>query len=149
MGICLLLALLSVGCAGRSPAQPVLPAALPTELPDDGPPPPEMAPPLVISPQAGSPADSAFFYLTVRLEDQDGAPVAGLVTVSWPGGASFIFGPATHIEIPIQLLPTAPHFLVTVEKDGYLTRSQPFDVTLSEDLAYEWVARLQWVGRTA
>lgn len=136
MGICLLLALLLLGCAGQSPG---LPASRPTVLPDDGATPtPEMAPPLVISPRSGGdPAASAFFYLTVRLEDQDGAPVAGWVTVSWPGGASFTFGPATRVEIPIRLLPAAPHFLVTVEREGYLTRSQPFTVTLSEDLAYE------------
>lgn len=112
---------------------------------------PEMERPIVITPTAGAvPSDSALFYLTVTVEDERSAPLAALVTLSWPDSAAhFTFGPAASVEIPLRLLAAAPRFWVTVEKEGYLPVHQPFEVMLSEDLVYEWVVRLQWVGLTA
>lgn len=63
------------------------------------------------------------------------------MTVSWEDGREPItFGPTFDIKIPIQA--SSLPFLLTVEKEGYLTVNQPFSVSLSEDMQYEFAAVL-------
>ena len=102
---------------------------------------PEQAPSILITPTSGKTNEDATFFLTVIVEDRYGYLKEAMVTISWEDGREPItFGPTFDIKIPIQA--SSSPFLLTVEKEGYLPVNQPFSVSLSEDMQYEFSAVL-------
>ena len=102
---------------------------------------PKQAPPIIVTPATGGMDEEATFYLTVIVEDGYGYLREAMVTISWEDGREpLTFGPTFDIKIPIQA--SSSPFLLTVEKDGYLPVNQPFTVSLSEDMQYEFAAVL-------
>jgi hypothetical protein len=98
---------------------------------------PEQAPTILITPTSGKIDEDATFFLTVIVEDGYGYLKEAMVTVSWEDGREpLTFGPTFDIKIPIQA--SSSPFLLTVEKEGYLPVNQPFSVSLSEDMQYEF-----------
>ena len=102
---------------------------------------PEQAPPIIITPTSGETNEDATFFLTVIVEDGYGYLKEAMVTISWEDGREPVtFGPTFDIKIPVEA--SSSPFLLTVEKEGYLSVNQPFSVALSEDMQYEFSAVL-------
>jgi hypothetical protein len=110
---------------------------------------PQVEPPIVITPVAGAAPDAeAFFNLTIAVIDGYGLAQEALVTISWPDDAtSFVIGPTAEMRLPLQM--RSPSFLVTVEKEGYRTVYQPFNVILSGDMDYQLTVILFPAGAIA
>ena len=123
---------------------PIQTAAPPLSTPTLQPTPiPKTEPPIIISPETvdAKPSDDALFILNVIVEDHYGFLQEALLTIIWEDDVKqFVVGPTADVKIPIQA--SSPLFLLKVEKEGYSTVYQPFDVTLSEDMEYEFTVTL-------
>lgn len=130
---------------------PIQTAAPPPSTPIPQPTPiPKTEPPITIIPEAADakPSDDALFILNVIVEDRYGFLQEALLTIIWEDDARpFVVGPTADVKIPIQA--SSPLFLLKVEKEGYSTVYQPFDVTLSEDMEYEFTVTLMPSGDPA
>ncbi len=148
------LGMLLVAC-GRAP-QPIdglwgAPIQTSTPLsPTIMPPALKVAPTIIITSETADadPNDEALFILNIIVEDRYGFLQAALVTITWEDNPTpFVVGPTADIKVPIQA--SSSPFLLKVEKDGYLTVYQPFDVTLNADMQYEWTVTLLAAGEAA
>ena len=147
------LGMLLVAC-GRAP-QPIdglwgAPIQTSTPLsPTIMPPALKVAPTIIITSETADadPNDEALFILNIIVEDRYGFLQAALVTITWEDNPTpFVVGPTADIKVPIQ---ASSPFMLKVEKDGYLTVYQPFDVTLNADMQYEWTVTLLAAGEAA
>lgn len=120
--------LLLAGCS-----TPVLTATLtPTLVPP---------PPIVITPELGTPESEPVFNLHIIINDRSFRPVKPMVFLEWPDtGGSFSIGPTADYVLPIPVDGTP--FVLTVEVEGYRTATQEFQIGLSHDLDYELVILL-------
>jgi hypothetical protein len=144
-----LLLLVTVTACGRSP-QPIsglweVPIQTSTPQPPTKTPIPTITPvqepPIIVTPTAGEIDEAATFFLTVIVEDEYGRLQEAMVTISWADGREALtFGPTFDIKIPVQA--SSSPFLLTVEKENYQTVRQPFEVSLSEDMQYEFTATM-------
>lgn len=142
-----------VGCGGQmQPIPDLWMVPIETIAPSPTPPPtstPVMSPPIWITPTSPTVLDDeAVFTLNVLVEDEKGMLTDALVSVIWSDGhAPLVIGPTDDIQIPI---PSAwSPFVVVVEKQGYAPVRQPFIVSLSATMTYEWVVVLQYLGDVA
>lgn len=119
-------------CAGQQPTPTLAPTATPTF---------PTPPPIVITPEAGTPDPDPVFNLHITITDESYQPVKATIRLDWPDtGGNFTVGPTadTVLPIPVDGVP----FMLTVEAPGYHTAKQPFQVALSRDLDYTFVVLL-------
>lgn len=108
-----------------------------------------MEPVLYITPTGlGTPDATALFVLNVIVEDEEGFLLDALLTITWSDGhAPLVIGPTADVKIPLEAA-WSP-FVLSVQKPGYATVHQPFVVSLSETMQYEFTVTLQEVGDVA
>ena len=132
-------------------AVPIHTAAPPTPTPTAKPTPlPKTEPTIVITSETAvaEPDDEALFILNVIVEDRYGYLQEAMLTITWPDTPlPFVVGPTADIKIPI--LASSPPFLLKVEKEGYITVYQPFDVTINADMQYEFTVTILASGDPA
>jgi len=130
---------------------PIHTAVPPTPTPTPRPTPaPKTEPTIVITPETAvaHPNEEALFILNVIVEDRYGYLQEAMLTITWPDTPlPFVVGPTADIKIPI--LASSPPFLLKVEKEGYITVYQPFDVTINADMQYEFTVTILAAGDTA
>jgi len=114
------------------------------------PPSPKTEPPIIVTPETAvaHPDEEALFILNVIVEDRYGYLQEAMLTLTWPDmPRPVMVGPTADIKIPIPA--NSPPFLLTVEKEGYITVYQPFDVTLNADMQYEFIVTMLVAGDPA
>lgn len=60
---------------------------------------------------------------------------------------NLVVGPTADIKIPV--LASSHLFLLKIEKEGYITVYQPFDVALNADMEYEFTMKILTAGDPA
>ena len=95
------------------------------------------------------PDAEALFILNVIVEDRYGFLQEAMLTITWPDDTPrpFVVGPTADIKIPV--LSSSHLFLLKIEKEGYITVYQPFDVTLNADMEYEFTVTILAAGDPA
>ncbi len=127
-------------------ATPQLPTPTPRPTPT-----PKIEPPIIITPETAvaEPDAEALFILNVIVEDRYGFLQEAMLTITWPDDTPrpFVVGPTADIKIPV--LSSSHLFLLKIEKEGYITVYQPFDVTLNADMEYEFTVTILAAGDPA
>ena len=145
------LGILLVACAcGPQPIDGLWRVPVQTATPQVSTPAPKTEPPIIITPETAvaHPDEEALFILNVIVEDRYGYLQEALLTITWPNmPRPFMVGPTADIKIPIPA--SSPPFLLKVEKEGYITVYQPFDVTINADMQYEFTVTILAAGDTA